>query len=137
MLLFSLKGQAGAHVSEQTYATALPANFLDTTALAFSPDGRWLAAGGQTQAATLWDMHAPDIAASRREVPFVAMQTSAVAFSPDSRRLAVGTGSGTASGMGGGSTVFIWETDLPALIRRARSAAGRELSPLERQRHGL
>jgi len=37
--------------------------------VAFSPDGRWLAAGGSAQAVDIWDLHAPQEAA-RRWIPF-------------------------------------------------------------------
>jgi serine/threonine protein kinase len=58
------------------------------------PDGRWLAAGGEGAPACLWDLRAPDIAASRREAPAPAPLSGAVSFSPDNRRLAIGTGDG-------------------------------------------
>ncbi len=76
------------------FLQALPAHFKHRTSLAFSPDGRWLAAGGEGAPACLWDLRAPDIAASRRDAPAPAPLSGAVAFSPDNRRLAIGTGDG-------------------------------------------
>jgi len=76
------------------FLQALPANFKHRTSLAFSPDGRWLAAGGEGAPACLWDLRAPDIAASRREAPAPAPLSGAVSFSSDNRRLAIGTGDG-------------------------------------------
>lgn len=155
---------------------ALQAHFVERTSLAFSADGRWLAAGGQGSPPTLWDLLAPDIAASRRTAPVSGGLASAVAFSPDGRRLAIGTGSnnGGAGTLnfwdfhnpdpatsvitvrtprailtmawhpdgrlftgGGGASVSVWETDLATLVRMARNAAGRDLSAVERARHGL
>lgn len=88
---------------------ALRANFLSRTNLAFSPDGRWLAAGGEGKPATLWDLNAPDIAASRRPAPVTAALSAGVAFSPDSHRLAIGTGTGN----GSTGTLNLWDFQNP------------------------
>ena len=86
------------------FLQALPANFKHRTSLAFSPDGRWLAAGGEGAPACLWDLRAPDIAASRRDSPAPAPLSGAVAFSPDNRRLAIGTSDGN---------LHLWEWENP------------------------
>ncbi len=83
---------------------ALPANFKHRTNLAFSPDGRWLAAGGEGAPACVWDLRAPDIAASRREAPAPAPLSAGVAFSPDNSRLAIGTSDGN---------LHLWEWQNP------------------------
>ena len=77
-----------------TFLQALPANFKHSTNLAVSRDGRWLAAGGEGLPATVWDLHASDIAASRRDAPAAAPLSAGLAFSPDNQRLAIGTSDG-------------------------------------------
>ena len=72
------------------FRTALPAGFLAETNLAFSPNGRWLASGAAGGGASVWDLAAADIAASRRTAPTAGHQTCALAFSPDSSLLALG-----------------------------------------------
>ena len=76
------------------FVTALPAGFLEETNLAFSPDSRWLAAGGTGQGASVWNLRAPDIAASRKVSPISAQTMPAVGFSPDNRYLAMGANDG-------------------------------------------
>lgn len=76
------------------FVMALTAGFLEETNLAFSPDSRWLAAGGTGSGASVWDMKAPDIASSRRISNVSAQFVPAVGFSPDGRYLAVGGNDG-------------------------------------------
>ena len=67
----------------------LKANFVEKTTLAFSPDGRWLAAGSAGKGATIWDLDASDIAGSRLVGPVTAYQLRGVGISPDSKTLAL------------------------------------------------
>lgn len=76
------------------FVMALSAGFLEETNIAFSPDSRWLAAGGTGNGASVWDLKAPDIAASRRVSNVSAQFVPAVGFSPDGRYLAIGGNDG-------------------------------------------
>jgi WD40 repeat protein len=89
--------------------------------IAYSPDGRWLAAGGGDGRSIIWD------AASGKQVHVLRTQETlaySVAFSPDSSRLAtsatekikvwdVATGTQTAaiSGHSGWTTSLAWSPD--------------------------
>ena len=68
----------------------LPAKFLHVTNLSFSSDSRWLASGAAGVGATVWDLHAPDIAASRKSSEVGSHRLSAVSFSPSGKWLALG-----------------------------------------------
>jgi len=72
----------------------LPANFLDWTNLAFSPDSRWLAAGSAGVGASVWDLEAEDIKASRVISDVASHRLTALSFSPDGKRLALGGSNG-------------------------------------------
>ncbi len=74
-------------------------------ALAFSPDGRWLAACGRG-ATSLWDLSREPVAVRHLEHPWLTVW--AVAFAPDSSRLAT-----TCSDRG----VRLWDTDSGRLLR--------------------
>ncbi|MCB1100617.1 MAG: WD40 repeat domain-containing protein [Verrucomicrobiae bacterium] len=64
---------------------ALPADFNIDGRLAFSADSRWLAANGAgDKGASVWDLEASDVAASRVTSPVGARRNvSGLAFSPD------------------------------------------------------
>jgi WD40 repeat protein len=73
----------------------LPANFKMDTNVAFSPDSRWVAAGGyQKEGACVWDLSAKDIQASRRVSLADENLLNGVAFSPDGHWLALGRNDG-------------------------------------------
>jgi WD40 repeat protein len=83
------------------------------TAVAFSPDGRRLAAGSETGAVTVWDTKSPTATAA--DTTF-ADQIRALAFSPDGRTLAAGTDDGA---------VRLWDTAAdPRSLRLLTSLTG-------------
>jgi serine/threonine protein kinase/WD40 repeat protein len=59
-----------------------PSRFRERGTVAFSPDNRWLAAGGQDGPAMVWDLTAADIGSSVRVSPIAAPLLTGVAFSP-------------------------------------------------------
>lgn len=80
-------------------------NVGQTLALAASPDGRWIAAGGDANAVLVWD----SVSLQQRHVlPGHAEQVSAVAFSPDSRKLLSGDAFGRCR---------LWDLDTGKLLR--------------------
>lgn len=74
--------------------TNLRAHFLDTTSLRFSADSRWLAAGAAGRGVLVWDLHAADIAESRRKAPVSAHLLGDVAFSPDGKWIGIAASDG-------------------------------------------
>ena len=147
--------------------SSLEANFKHWTNVVFSHDNRWLAAGSAGEGATVWDLHAGDIAASRRESNFHRQTMPGIAFSPDGRTLAIGREDGTlhfwdwrrpeatrsvATGKsihsigwldekrlitGDTEGAIIRDTDLTRLKAYGRATAGRELLKHERVRFHL
>ena len=146
------------------FRAALPANFLETTNIDFSEDSRWLAGGAAGKGATIWDLHAKDIAGSLRESKVSDHHMRAVAFSPGGRWLGLGASDGqlhlwdwqnddtrtitTDKAIGSmawksvsevatgnaGGEVAVWETDVTRLKATARAMAGRPLSAEEKAR---
>jgi WD40 repeat protein len=68
------------------WSLALGTDDSSVWAVAFSPDGRWLATGGSDQTARVWDVRSGQLHHNLRHGNWVR----AVAFSPDGRWLATG-----------------------------------------------
>ncbi len=85
---------------EEKWRASLPSNRVDSTALAFSQNGRWLAGNTTDRTVTLWDAQTGaehlQFKVPAGDVAFI----SALAFSADSERLATG----------GGYLVKVWDT---------------------------
>lgn len=72
------------------FLKSLRSDFLENADVCISPDGRWVASGATSFGPCLWDLHAPDVAASRVRAPLNADVTAAVAFAPNGTWLAMG-----------------------------------------------
>jgi eukaryotic-like serine/threonine-protein kinase len=84
-----------------------------TTGVAFSPDGRTIAAGGSVGATRLWDV---ETGHTLRDFEGVSqMPATNVAFRPDGRMLAIGSDDGTAA---------LWDIGTGTLLRVLRGHAG-------------
>ncbi|MFI7316936.1 hypothetical protein [Streptomyces venezuelae] len=135
--LLAAPGQSAVLPSGRTAANGLPSE--ETTALAFSPDGKHLAAGGDNGRVALWDGTVKQTVgtlagtydvARARPGPRDAEAVTALAYSPDGTTLAVG---------GEHGTLQLWDaasrrplgTSLPtpgdAVLALAFSADGRTL----------
>src|SRR5687767_4775714 len=68
----------------------LPSSSQCHYTVAFSPCGRWLAAGGSSYAVDVWDLHAPQTPA--RRLQDLAGSVVRAAFATDGRLVVVSTG---------------------------------------------
>lgn len=120
-LAFSSEGRLAAAADDGTVRTwwplAGPARVVVASqgplySAVFSPDGRWLAAGGEDGALWLWDSAAVDAAPQRLAGP--AATVNLVRFSPDGRWLAAG-----------GEDGALWLWPIEAAGGSAMESAGR------------
>ena len=87
--------------------------------VAFSPDGKTLAAGSGEGTIQLWDVaHRQPVGTLAADDPGEG-QIHGVAFSPDGRTLAAGSDDGT---------VQLWNIGLQPLVRRACAIANRNMT---------
>ena len=89
----------------------------EVTSLVFSADGRWLVSGSRDMTAILWDLEAPDPAASGLKLQGHQNFVDAVAVSPDGRWLATGDRSGGA---------LLWDLTTAEVQASARALQGHE-----------
>jgi WD40 repeat protein len=88
--------------------------------VAFSPDGRWLAAGGTGRVVRLWE---PGSWACAQEVEFYRAEVLALAFHPDGRWLAMG--GSLPDWMPFGNNVYLWDVATEWFARRGLTLTGR------------
>jgi WD40 repeat protein len=107
---------------------ASPAGWL--RGLSWSPDGRWVAAGGEDGVVRIWNVDTAEIATT---LATDSRPVWSVAWSPDGSRLAAGNNGPPGSGMTGGS-VSIWATPVAVFGGEAASVYARavEASLLKR-----
>lgn len=98
--------------------------------LAISPNGRWVAVGGEKQfAVQLWDLEGGDDVTNPVLLHGHTSPIKAVSFSADNRWLLATNGSqGVAK---------LWRVALPELINQAQEVAGRTLTNEERSQYRL
>jgi WD40 repeat protein len=87
--------------------------------ISWSPDGQWLAVGGEDGTVRVQDVTTSEIAAT---LPTDSKPVWSVAWSPDGRRLAAGN-TGTAGPPRVGGTITVWEE--PVRVLQADSATAR------------
>jgi WD40 repeat protein len=95
---------------------------LSLTNLAFSQDGHWLALGSSDGKVRLWDLNAPDPAASAVDLPGHPGSITALTFEPSGRWLFTA---------GADGTVKRWRLRREDLVDLACRTAGRNLTPDE------
>jgi WD40 repeat protein len=111
-----------------TSHVVLPLEDAPGSEISISPNGRWLVmAGGNDQPAVVWDLHAADIPHSsvrlfRRWMPG-DLVAGFVRFTPDSRYLITI----------GPTGARCWPLEMGDLVRLAKSAAGREMTAMEKE----
>ncbi len=96
-------------------------------AVAFSPDGKWLAAGGIEGRVSLWG---PGGGGAPRALEASAGNVSGLAFSPDSKRLVTASGQGGLNvwDVGTGRRVFAFKGHKRAVLGVAYSPDGKRLA---------
>lgn len=95
--------------------------------VALSLDERWAATGSRDGTIRIWDLHAPDPSASPLILRGHDTALATVAFHPSGKQLVSSAG----------GKIRIWDLELDAAIARARTLAGRELTPEERLQYRL